>query len=310
MSSETSTLLVLCAAFLIGGTLFIWLANRQRKSAPTVQPSEADVAIERWKGEADAHCAPLFILDFFLHGGHDASTRNATATFVTFGGKYYACTCRHAVELVQLLREKKAAPNPTLALFFDKTMIPLSFFTAEGLKDAISIVAGDGEEDLAIADITQFWPRLAAIGKVAIEMDEERHRAPRWAKAQMLAAVGFPERNKRNVTREDGQERVFGTMTLILSDKSGDVDRHNLVVEMKSTFEEPHGWYFSGISGGPMYVIQDERLIPVGIAFEGWPQSPTQKPHPTLTDKDIVVRGLTLTPENFKRWLIAARLSA
>jgi hypothetical protein len=141
--------------------------------------TEPDNAIlERFKSEATSNCAALFIEDLFLIGGHDASTRNATATFITFNGRYYACTCRHAVELVQRRREAGHSPFPTLALFFDKTYIPLSFLTAEGLEDAISIVTPEANEeymDLAIADISSIWPQLNAFGKVAIEMNSESY---------------------------------------------------------------------------------------------------------------------------------------
>ena len=59
-----------------------------------------------------------------------------------------------------------------------------------------------------------------------------------------------------------------------------------------------------------MFVIQEERLIPVALAFEGWPQTRDEPPHAKLTDQDIMVRGLTLTPDNFRRWLFAARLKS
>ena len=185
--------------------------------------------------------------------------------------------------------------------------------TAEGLKDAISIVApGENEDymDLAIADISTSWPQLRSIGKGAIDMNPESHREPRWARAQMLAAAGWPEVKKRNVTRADGEDRVFGTLALIVAEKSGDLDRHDRIVLMKSNLGKPHGWFFSGISGGPMFVIQEERLIPVALAFEGWPQTRDEPPHAKLTDQDIMVRGLTLTPDNFRRWLFAARLKS
>jgi hypothetical protein len=285
--------------------------NASQTSA--TEMSEADTAIERWKSEASLHCAPLYIEDYFLMRGHDASTKNATATFVTFEGRYYACTCRHAIEIVQKRRDIGFSPFETLALFFDKTRIPLSLFTAEGLKDVMTMVAPEvGEEfmDLAIADISAHWPLVSSLGKAAIDMNPEFHHEPRWARAQMLAAVGYPEVRKRNVTREDGEGRLFGTMAFIIADKSGDIDRHDRIVLMRSDLGKPHGWFFSGISGGPMYVIQEEKILPVGIIFEGWPQTKNDPPHEELTDHDIMIRGLTLTPENFKRWLIAAGLSA
>jgi hypothetical protein len=133
--------------------------------------------IPRWQAEATSHCEPLYLEDYFLMRGHDASTRNATATFVAYGGKYYACTCRHAVEIVHKRRESGSSKFETLALFMDKTRIPLSFFTAEGLQDSISIVTpGANEEymDLALTDITEHSPTVGAHGKVAIEMDDDK----------------------------------------------------------------------------------------------------------------------------------------
>ena len=70
--------------------------------------------------------------------------------------------------------------------------------------------------------------------------------------------------------------------------------RKNSVAAMRfARFEQPE----------PMFVIQEERLIPVALTFEGWPQTKDDAPHANLTDQDIMVRGLTLTPDSFRRWL-------
>jgi uncharacterized Zn-finger protein len=69
---------------------------------------------------------------------------------------------------------------------------------------------GEGEDhlDLAIADISDHWERLSAEwGNRAIEMDQENWREPRWARAQLLTAAGWPEMGKRNVT-VDGNDLV------------------------------------------------------------------------------------------------------
>jgi len=268
--------------------------------------------LARWQDEAISNCAPLYIQDFFLAGGHDESTRNATATFISFEGRYFACTCRHAVELVEKRRKGRFSRFPTLALGLKRGFINLSFFTAEGLRDAVSIVEpGEGEHymDLAIADISDDWEVLSTeLGKQTINLNSDHWREPRWARVEMLAAAGWPEEGKRNVTR-NGEDRVSGTMTLISAERSGSLARDERIVLMKGTLEEPHGWHFSGVSGGPMYAQQNEILVPVGITFEGWPQTRGDT-HPELTDKDIMVRGLTLTPDNFNRWLVAAKLKA
>lgn len=168
---------------------------------------------------------------------------------------------------------------------------------------------GDGQchLDLAIADISEHWDRLSAEwGNRAIEMDPENWREPRWARVKLLAAAGWPEIGKRNVT-VNGIGRVRGTMTLIIADASGGISRHDDIVLMESRLNEPHGWFFSGVSGGPIYVIQDDLIIPAGLLYEGWPQTKDDR-HTEFTPNDIVIRGVTLTPTNFKKWLSASKL--
>lgn len=266
--------------------------------------------LERWKSEAAANCAPLYIQDALLADGHDATTKNATATFVKFEGKYYACTCRHAVDIVNDRRVIGVSPFATLALGLKERFINLSLFGTDGLRDAISIVerkTGQDYLDLAIADISEYWDLLSAEwGHRAIEMDPANWREPRWARAKLLAAAGWPETGKRNVT-VGGIERVRGTVTLIIADVSGGISRHDDIILMNSRLGEPHGWFFSGVSGGPIYVLQDELMIPVGILSEGWPQTPDDR-HEKFTPNDIVIRGVTLTPGKFESWLSAAKL--
>jgi hypothetical protein len=188
--------------------------------------------------------------------------------------------------------------------------INLSWIGTDGLHDVISIVEpGEGQHhlDLAIADISEHWDRLVdEWGNRAIEMDPENWREPRWARAKLLPAAGWPEMGKRNVT-VDGIERVRGKMTLIIADVSGGISRHDNIVLMKSRLNEPHGWFFSGVSGGPIYVVQDDLIIPAGLLYGGWPQTKDDR-HNELTLNDLVIRGVTLTPTNFERWLSAAKL--
>jgi hypothetical protein len=261
--------------------------------------------LERWKGEAAANCAPLYIQDALLFDGHDATTKNATATFVKFEGRYYACTCRHTVDIVNKRRAMGTSPFPTLALGLKKRFINLSLIGTDGLRDAISVVqpsAGQDYFDLAIADISEHWHSLSAEwGNRAIEMNPENWREPRWARAKLLAAAGWPEIGKRNVT-VNGIGRVRGTVTLIIADVSGGISRHDDIILMNTRLDAPHGWFFSGVSGGPIYVLQDELMVPVGILYEGWPQTKDDR-HDEFTPNDIVIRGVTLTPSSFERWL-------
>jgi hypothetical protein len=112
-----------------------------------------EAPFERWQLEAAKHCAPLFIQDAFLSGGHDATTRNASATFVRFENRYFACTCRHAVELVQKRQEVGGEPFATLMLVFNRTFNPLTFITAEGLIDLVQVVPPGSEHYLDSAGL-------------------------------------------------------------------------------------------------------------------------------------------------------------
>ena len=117
------------------------------------------------------------------------------------------------------------------------------------------------------------------------------------------------ERKQYAVTCRHVLEVMVGAPCVLLAaQKKGEIDRDRKFAEMHSRLEKPHGYYFSGMSGGAMYVIQDDVIIPMAIVFEGWPQSRNSPPHPTLNGNDIYIRGLTLTPVTFANWLARANL--
>jgi hypothetical protein len=264
--------------------------------------------------QARAQTDPLFFQDYLLAHGHNVDTKNATATFVRFGGRVYVCTCRHVVEILTNRQERGHSVFPTLALMVDRAMLPLSFFTPDGLQlgQYVPNASANGETvDIAIAEITgTYWDLLTSRkNKSAIDLDEWRE--PRWSQAQMLIAAGYPDEHKQSVS-DSGEEKVIATLTLVAAAADGAISKFEPEVHMRSRLGEPHGYYFSGMSGGPMYVQQDELIIPVGILCEGWPAT-SNKPvifKPNGTDilfdgQDIIVQGLTLTPSNFEKWLKA-----
>jgi hypothetical protein len=152
--NQVAALVTVVMAFIAVGLAIFWRAKMTTKRSEDAMPqptAEPESVVERWKTEAMANCAPLYYQNFFLRGGHDASNRNATATFVSFGGRYYAVTCRHVVDLLETMRKAKIVEHPMLAFFFDKTFIPLSHFTADDLKHNFRIVE---DADIAILDVS------------------------------------------------------------------------------------------------------------------------------------------------------------
>jgi hypothetical protein len=267
--------------------------------------------MEDHQARARSNCAPLYIMDAHLLEGYDESTRNGTATFVQYAGRYYACTCRHMVEIMQKRRDSGQSRFATLALGYKEGFERLSFFTAEGLNDAVRIVPPGVQEDfldLAIADITNFWPRFSAEwASEAIDMNPDAWHEPRWARAHLLSAAGWPEMGKRNVITPDRGAIVRGTLLYTVANVRAGLSRTDRVVMMESRLDKPHNWFFSGMSGGPMYVIQDEKIVPVGILYDGWPQKPGDVSE-EYDEFDIVIRGAVMTPDHFARWLTAAGL--
>jgi hypothetical protein len=279
------------------------------------KPQETKDNEDRKKGEALARSQtdPLYLQDHFLRGGRDKDTKNATATFVQFCGKQYVVTCRHVLEIVQKRKERSdRARFPTMALVVERAVLNLSFFSAQGLQYALRTPKpdeGDAPLDLAIAEVSgAHWSLLAQRkGKTAIDLDNWRE--PKWVRAKMLVAAGYPDEQKTHV-KVDQQNMLGAPFVLLAAEKKGTIDRHHQFAEMYSRLPQPHGYHFSGMSGGAMYIVQGDIIIPMGIVFEGWPQSRNSKPHPTLTANNIYIRGLTLTPATFSDWLVKANLNS
>ena len=85
-----------------------------------------------------------------------------------------------------------------------------------------------------------------------------------------------------------------------------------------SELDRPHGYAFSGMSGGAVYAIEgserteveDDELFPVGIAYEDSPSTHRAREHDVehagnsiFSDRDMFIRALMLTPGIFDDWL-------
>lgn len=267
--------------------------------------------------QARAQTDPLFFHDYFMAHGHDVNTKNATATYVQFEKEIYVVTCRHVLEILQKRQERKHSPFPTLALMVDRGLLNLSFFTADGLQNALKVPnppVGAQPLDLAISKLpTSYWDILTS-RKNKKPIDLDNWHEPRWARAEILVAAGYPDEHK-TIVESGGVEKVSAPMPLVAAEIDGKIAKDQRQVAMRSRLEKPHGFYFSGMSGGPIYVQQDEVLVPVGITYEGWPQT---HDNPVIFDdngtdvlfdnRDIIVHGLTLTPDYFDKWLKDAGL--
>ena len=268
---------------------------------------------------------PAWLQDHFLSTGHDDKTKNATVTFVKRRDRHYAVTCRHVAKSVENPQLIPGAKFPTIALHVDRAVLNLSGFTARGHVQAVRSPDSDSDQkdiDIGIAPLDggAHW-HILATSKRKVPIDLDQWREPDWSKVKYCLAAGYPDEHKNRVTNE-GSEQVASPFFTVVAEIGSGLGRTVRIITLSSTLNEPHGYFFSGMSGGPVYAIEgrehetveDDELLPVGIIFEGFPGSgrPDQQTASTatsfLTDRDLFFRALTLTPEIFDEWLRDAGL--
>lgn len=270
---------------------------------------------------------PAWLQDRFLATGHDEATSSATFTFVKRKGKIYAVTCGHVLEALGNSQIVQGAPHPTLALIVDRAILNLSTFNATGqLVNSFmkpESAANEPDIDIAIAHLSDGdWSLLSKRkNKQAIDLDAWRE--PKWASVKYCIAAGYPNEHKTMVVA-DGGEKVVNQLHCVVAEVGSSLGRARSLIALSSALGETHQYYFSGMSGGPIYAIEgpdklqaeDDDLLPIGIIFEGYPSSKRTPDRngvaddPSyLTNRDLFFRGLTLTPEIFDDWLNKAGLS-
>ena len=270
---------------------------------------------------------PAWLQDHFLSKGHDETTRSATFTFVKRHGRHYAVTCRHIIEAISDPKMIPGARNPTVAIHIGKRVLNLSYFTAKGLALGIHVPHAETKQeevDVAIAPLEDsYWDLLTSRkNKVAIDLDNWRE--PNWQSVKYCLAAGYPDEHKGKVLSEGG-EKVGNQLVVVVAEVSSRLARSERLIALSSTLDKAHCYYFSGMSGGPVYAVEgheqreveDEELFPIGIIFQGYPssgrldvQSGTDAASAFLTDKDLFFRALTLTPKSFDEWLQKAGAGA
>lgn len=223
-----------------------------------VQIGESDENFRLARSQTD----PLWLQDHFLGTGHDADTRNGTASFVLFQGRQFAVTCRHVKAAAINPKIVPDARYPTVALHIDRLVLNLSFFSATGFHIALETVdpARDEQEaDVAIAELTgSYWELLSSKkGKTPIDLDNWRE--PKWSTVKQCMAAGYLDEHKKNKT-VDGAQMVTAHMASVVAEVASPLARNKRIINLSSRLAEAHGYYFSGISDGALYAIEADGL--------------------------------------------------
>jgi hypothetical protein len=238
---------------------------------------------------------PLFFQDFFMRNGHTDRTVNGTATFVQYRGKKYACTCRH---IRSALSDPAVAPHPhpSLMLMVGRVCLNLSTFVGEELIPSLRL-PDDETIDVCVSEIPELhWTLLSEKkGKVAIDLDD--WEPPPWEKISLCFAAGYADGHKYVEGEKVKSPMIGGTANLVSS-----LDPSSRQFTLFSSLAEAHGYFFSGMSGGPILATWDESCQAIGLIFEGSPSKP-EAPSSFAGPNDIMIRGLLLTPERFAEWL-------
>ena len=263
---------------------------------------------------------PFWIQDYFLGTGHNETTRNATATFVKRKGSHYLVTCQHVLEAVAIPNTAPGAKHPTMALIIDRAVLNFSGFTPQGLMLSVRSSGPTREHrqtDIALARLDgSYWDLLSETkNKTAIDLDSWRE--PNWSDVRYCLVVGYPDESKKSVWNAVSGKVSTSLLNVVVELRTS-VDCDTTELFMFSELSDSHDHTFSGMSGGAVYAIEgseqcevdDEKLVPVGIVYEGIPgtRESTERNGDSaaagiFAEQDISFRALRLTPDSFDYWL-------
>lgn len=253
-------------------------------------------------------CTPVFLQGNMFGFGHSQSTPNGTITFIKASNTVYYCTCKHILDsaininnglehmkTLQIMGERVIC-NLNSALFVNKNN-PSNFAFYPPFKVVNDL-------DLALMPVPMDHFKLYAKSKQKTFIDIDALSSPNYSKIDMLHAFGWPTEHKSMdenhvITGMAGSYAELQTKPL-----KPEIESFLVFSELK----EDHGYFFSGMSGGPVvyYEEDNDEYYPLGIIYEGNPgsQKSFEKDEPGLfTKKTIMYKCYHLTRDRFYYWL-------
>jgi hypothetical protein len=145
-------------------------------------------------------------------------------------------------------------------------------------------------------------PNQARKGKAPIDLDVWKE--PVWSQVSLGAAVGYGTEHKSRV-----EDKVQAPMHVVTATLSNSIHADSNQMVFSHQLAAPHGTFFSGMSGGPIFVDDGgESLKFAGIVFEGAPGSSAawqtrDLDQSFIGERDIVIYGVPVTPARFREWV-------
>ena len=159
----------------------------------------------------------------------------------------------------------------TIALQIDRTMLNLSHISPQGIMLSVRTPEAEiwsEEADIALASLEgSYWDLLSnQKNKTAIDLDSWRE--PNWAAVRYCLATGYQDEGKHMILRE-GAEKVATPFLCVVAGLCSAPDQDTTSFVLMSELDSPHGYGFSGMSGGGVYAmegnegseIEDEDLL-------------------------------------------------
>jgi hypothetical protein len=209
------------------------------------------------------------------------------------------------------------AKFPSLALTINNTHINLSRMTANGPEPLMRAPGVGSDPDIAVMPLDSGTWKVLETRKSKTAIDLDNWREPDWSKVRFGLANGYPDEHKKNLST-GSVDQVANQLITVVAELASVPQSGQRTITLSSALDNPHSWYFSGLSGGPLYVVEgleeheveDDELFPVGIVFEGYPASGRfdvgegrDATIAFLNEKDLFVRALALTPAIFDEWI-------
>ncbi len=250
------------------------------------------------------NCEPLYLSHPFLKDGHSATKANATILYIKYLGTVYGITCAHVYD--QQFGENGAIEK-VLTVWGDRLIYQFGNWSSDRYQSHFRILRNEKSApeslDIAIIKLPTPFPEshMGKKGKVAIDFDH--WEPPQWSSISTCVVSGFPTEHK-----EQSDSHVAAKFLQVVAELTRPIDAGTNDFMLASTLPEKNDYFFSGLSGGPVYCIKsDDTLTVVGVVFEGSPGSAAEwwkrGQDSFFTKENVQFRAYLLTPSVLARWI-------
>lgn len=253
---------------------------------------------------AATNCEPLFLSSPFMRDGHNSEKANGTITYIEFRGRLFGVTCAHIYD------QQKSSGKWLTLHGKERYTFQLGKFAPTGYTSNFRSLRKENSTigpDIAIIDLGESIKQMHFGRKEKQAINLDTWQEPAWSDIKVPVAFGYPTEHKSQIFNMLSSP-LLAVAAEITSPLSPDASSFLLA----SSLTENNKFFFSGMSGGPVYYISDPDEAPViiGIVFEGSPGSSAEwkarDSQSFLTKNDIQIRAHTLTPAIFEEWLLTA----